>query len=390
MKSLLQSFPIKGRTLALLAVLLPLLVVFIYVGLRSGPLAPVSVTVAQVQSRALMPALFGIGTVQARFSHSIGPTYAGRVATLTVDVGDTVHAGQVLGEMDGIDLNDRLLAQDAAIARATASLAEAQARLEFAQTQAKRYADLFAVKSTSQEALATKQQELRLTETALNMANGELVRIQAERQGLQAQRDNLRLVSPIDGLVIRRDVEPGTTVVAGQTIIEIIDPKSLWVNTRFDQISATGLTAGQAAAVFLRSRGGQVLAGEVTRVEPVADAVTEEALAKVSFTEALNPLPPIGELAEVTVQLSGQASTPVIPNAAIRRDAKNGNQPIAWKIVNGDLQSIPITLGISDLDGNVQVLEGLVDGDQIVVYSDSNLDAQSPIRVVDEIAGVKQ
>jgi HlyD family secretion protein len=387
MKSLLQSLPIKGRTLALLAVLVPMLVVFIYVGLRSGPLAPVSVTVAKVQSRSLEPSLFGIGTVNARFRHAIGPTFAGRLASLTVDVGESVRAGQLLGEMDAIDLDDRIVAQDAAIARATASLAEAQVRLDFAQMQAKRYEDLFAVRSTSQELLANKQQESRLTQFALNVAGRELARIQAERAGLQAQRDNLKLISPIDGLVVKRDVESGTTVVAGQAVIEIIDPRNLWINTRFDQINATGLAQGQKAEIVLRSHRGQPLAGVVNRVEPLADAVTEEMLAKVSFTQTPETLPPIGELAEVTVKLSGLPAITVIPNAAIRR---NGSQPIVWRIVNTSLKSTSITLGISDLDGYVQVIDGLAEGDEIVVYSNAELKADSPIRVVTDIAGAGQ
>lgn len=386
MSSLLQSLPVKGRTLALLLVLLPLLAVFIYVGLRSGPLAPVSITVMEVQVRPITPALFGIGTVQARYSHAIGPTYAGRLASVSVDVGDRVKAGQLLGEMDVIDLDDRIAAQDAAMKRTAASVSEAQARLDFATTQAKRYEQLFAVKSTSEEVLATKRQELRLAEAAFNIASRELARVEAERQGLQAQRDNLRLVSPIDGLVVKRDVEQGSTVVAGQTVIEIIDPATLWVNTRFDQINATGLTQGLKAVIELRSRRGQVLPGVVTRVEPVADAVTEEALAKVSFAQTPNPLPPIGELAEVTVQLAQQPAMPVVSNAAIRR---NGSQAVVWKLVDGSLQSSPVRLGISDLEGNVQIIDGVAKGDQVVVYSDGELSAQRPIRVVNEIAGVK-
>lgn len=59
----MKKLPLQGRTLALLAVIIPLLVLFIYVGLRSGPLAPVAVTVASVESRAITPALFGIGTL---------------------------------------------------------------------------------------------------------------------------------------------------------------------------------------------------------------------------------------------------------------------------------------------------------------------------------------
>ena len=52
----MKRLPLQGRTLALLAVIVPLLALFIYVGLRSGPLAPVSVTVVTVESRSVAPA----------------------------------------------------------------------------------------------------------------------------------------------------------------------------------------------------------------------------------------------------------------------------------------------------------------------------------------------
>ena len=130
---------LQRRTLVLIAVVLPLLALFGYVALRSGPLAPVAVTVATVQSRALTPALFGVGTAQARYVHKIGPTLAGRVLRLDAQVGDQVRAGQVLGEMDPVDLDDRLRAQQAAVLSAEAALRQADARLAIAELQARRY-----------------------------------------------------------------------------------------------------------------------------------------------------------------------------------------------------------------------------------------------------------
>ena len=98
-------FAANRRLLGLLAVLLPLAGLLVFVALRAGPLAAVPVTVATVQSQALAPALFGIGTVEARYTHRIGPTFAGRVATVAVLPGDAVRAGQEVGEMDPIDLD---------------------------------------------------------------------------------------------------------------------------------------------------------------------------------------------------------------------------------------------------------------------------------------------
>ena len=106
--------------LGLLGVLL--IVALTYVVMRSGPLAPTRVTVTQATVGSLSPSLFGIGTVEARLAYLIGPTAAGRVSRVLVDVGDTVTAGQLLAEMDPVDLDERAAALEASIARAALSL----------------------------------------------------------------------------------------------------------------------------------------------------------------------------------------------------------------------------------------------------------------------------
>ena len=383
----MKRLPLQSRTLALLAVIVPLLALFIYVDLRSGPLAPVAVTVVTVESRAVTPALFGIGTVEARYTYKIGPTFAGRIKRLDVHVGDQVKAGQVLGEMDPVDLDDRVRSQESTFKRAEAALREAEARQAYAQTQARRYEQLFEVRSTSEEILTTKRQELQIADAALSAAREEIARARFDREGLVAQRSNLRLIAPVDGVVAVRDADPGTTIVAGQAVVEVIDPMSLWINVRFDQISASGLAGGLPARIVLRSRGGQTLQGRVLRVEPKADAVTEETLAKVTFDNKPEPLPPVGELAEVTVDLPALPAAPLIPNAAVRRD---GDKVGVWQIMDGDLRFSPVKLGASDLNGYVQVREGLNNGDQVVTYSEKALTARSRVHVVDLIPGVSK
>ena len=383
----MKKLPLQGRTLALLAVIIPLLVLFVYVGLRSGPLAPVAVTVTSVESRAITPALFGIGTVEARYTYKIGPTFAGRVKRLDVHVGDQVKAGQVLGEMDPVDLDDRVRSQESAFKRAEAALREAEARQAYAQTQARRYEQLLAVRFISEEIVTTKQQELQIADAALSAAREDIARARSDLEGLVAQRSNLRLIAPVDGVVAVRDADPGTTIVAGEAVVEVIDPKSLWINARFDQISASGLAGRLPARIVLRSRGGQTLKGRVLRVEPKADAVTEETLAKVTFDNKPEPLPPVGELAEVTVDLPALPAAPLIPNAAVQRE---GDKVGVWQMVDGDLHFSPVKLGASDLNGYVQVREGLKNGDQVVTYSEKALTARSRIHVVDHIPGVSR
>ena len=381
----MKKLPLQGRTLALLAVIIPMLALFIYVGLRSGPLAPVAVTVAAVEPRAIAPKLFGIGTVEARYTYKIGPTFAGRVARLDAQVGDHVKAGQVLGEMDPVDLDDRVRSQDSAYKRAQAAMREAQARKSYAQAQARRYEELFSVRSTSEEIVSTKRQELLITEAALAAAQADLARVRSDREGLVTQKRNLRLVSPVDGVISQREADPGTTVVAGQSVVEVIDPKSLWINVRFDQISASGLAGELVSHIALRSNKGEPLKGRVLRVEPRADAVTEEMLAKVVFDTIPQPLPRLGELAEVTVDLPALPAAPSIPNAAVQRA---GDKVGVWQIVEEELKFTPVQLGGSDLDGFVQVQSGLAQDDRIVIYSEKALTAKSRIHVVDRIPGV--
>jgi len=176
-----MKFPhLQRRTLALIAVIAPLLVLFVYVALRSGPLAPIAVTVATVESRSISPALSGIGTVQARYTYKIGPTTAGRVARLHVHAGDAIAAGQLLGEMDAVDLDDRIGAQQAAIKSGEAAARQAEATQVFAQAQASRYEKLLAVRGTSEESVAIKRQELAVADATLAAAREDVNRLRAE------------------------------------------------------------------------------------------------------------------------------------------------------------------------------------------------------------------
>jgi len=372
------------RTMALVAIMLPLALLFFYVILRSGPLSPILVTETKVTKASISPALFGIGTVESRYRYKVGPTVPGRVKTLEVDIGEQVSKGQLLGVMDPVDLEQRMQAQQSALMRSKAQLAEAQSRYQFANNQFERYQKLLASDSISEEQFALKEQEFRVAEAGLAAAKQELLRQQAEQKGLQAQQDHLDLISPVGGIVVSRNAEPGTTVVAGQSVLEIINPSDIWLNVRFDQIHATGLNTGLKAHIKLRSKSNLELLGEIYRVEPIADAVTEEFLAKITFDALPQPLPSIGELAEVTIELEALPANTVIPNAALKRiDGELG----VWKIVDGDLEFAPVSIGATDLNGLVEIQSGLSVGDSVVLYSEKVLTDNSRIKVVEQLVG---
>ena len=125
------------------------------------------------------------------------------------------------------------------------------------------------------------------------------------------------------------------------------------------------------------------LAGKVVRVEPTSDAITEERIAKVAFDRVVDGVS-TGEMAEVTLRLPAVLNAVTIPNASLRH---RGAQAGVWLHEDGQLRFVPVKTGAEGLDGMVQIIEGLVAGDEVVVYSERDLNAGSRITVVPALRG---
>ena len=120
MRKLINPALLKRVGVVLAGIALLVLVALVF--MRSGPLAPVQVVVTTVSEGRIQPGIFGVGTVEARRSWMVGPTTAGRVLNVKADVGDQVKAGDLLAEMDAVDIAQRLEASQATVARASSAL----------------------------------------------------------------------------------------------------------------------------------------------------------------------------------------------------------------------------------------------------------------------------
>ena len=376
-------------------IIILLLVALIPVGwllYSKGPLGPPKVTVTAVQQQSFKAGVFGIGTVDARLTYAIGPTQAGRVFKVFADQGDKVAAGKVLGEMDPVDLEQKVTGAAASVAKARSSLLAAEAlvrdtasRRTLARTSTERYNALFKADALSREIVDVKNNEANAAQSAhesalaaAEAARGEVARANADYAALISQRNNLQLVSPVDGLVVARDAEPGATVVAGQSVFRLIDPATLWIRTRIDQGRFQGIAVGQPAMIVLRSQPAKQLAGKVVRLEVQADSVTEERFVNVAFNEAPGVLP-LGELAEVTIDFPPVANALVVPAAAVK---KQGKQNGVWLLEGNTLRFQPVEIGAQSLDGKVQILKEISLQDNVVVYSQQLLSDGMKVRAV--------
>ena len=391
-------FPrLTGRQMGLLLLVVILLVAFGFSLLRAGPLAPVKVTVTTVAEGDVAPSLFGIATVEARRAYLIGPTTAGRVLSVAVDVGDSVKTGQVLAEIDAVDFDARLQAAAAALARgkssasaAAALVRDGEAKARLARANTRRYVDLGQKQFVSASAVETRKQEQASAEAALlaaqanaKAAGEEIVRLQGEYAALQQQRANLRLRAPANAVVSARDAEPGSTVVAGQAVLRLIEADSLWLRLRLDQSRSTGLAVGLPARIVLRSNAAHVLPGKVVRLEKLSDSITEERVALVAFDQ-MPPELSVGDLAEISLALPAAKTGLRLPNAAL---VWQGEQSGVWRVQDGQLKFMPLRLGAASADGWVQVLAGIAAGDQVVVYREKPLQEGTRIRIVEQLVG---
>ena len=370
-------------------------VLFAWVITTQGPLAPIKVTVETIQVGNLSGGVFGVGTLKARRSYNLAPTMTSRVKSVLADQGDQVVAGQVLAEMDPVDLDEKLTGSRRAVEKSVnsirvmeAQLSEAQSRLNTLSATFTRYQELRARGFISEEMFDAKQHEKNAAAAALSaavanlaVAREEHARTQAEMRGAGKLHAQTRLFSPVNGVIVARLVEPGSTIAGGQVALQVIDPASLWVETRVAQKQVGQVRVGQAAEIVLRSRPQSPIMGKVERVDMISDAVTEERVVNVSFA-AHRPEASIGEYAEVTIKLPDLNNARTIPSAAVKRVDK---QEGVWILRDGEVQFRPVKTGATTLDGRTQILDGLGDDDTVIVYSQQPLRPGLNVKVVPEI-----
>lgn len=359
--------------------------------LRNSPLAPVTeVGTMDVARKTLQPTLFGIGVIESRRSILVGPTAAGRVSRVLVEQGEQVDAGQLLAEMDPIDLQERLAASRHALSRAKSAVAstqaqaqEAESRFATAEASAKRYGSLRERGFVSNEAERAKGHESRAAEAALqasraniDSASADGERLSAEVRALEKQLGNTRLIAPVAGLIVTRELEPGSTAVAGQAVLRLSEAESFWLRVRIDQGRSAGLAVGHPATINLRSRPGETFAGKVARIEQLSDAVTEERIAMVAF-DTLPAGLTLNEMAEVSVQLPPRTGTLAVPPAAlVRQDGKAG----VFVADDGRAQFRPVKIGMRTETG-VEIIDGLSGGEAVIAQRAKPLTHGDRVRV---------
>lgn len=335
-------------------------------------LQPRAVDTVPAAEGAVPVRVTGPGTVQARVNATLSARVTASVVALGADEGDAVKAGQLLATLDDRDLAARkaaIVAQQETLKRnieaARAGVAKAQAELELARSKHRRDADLVSKAYVSQASMDASTSGLRAAEASLENARAALAARESEARTLgeelrvaEALHSYTRVAAPIGGVIIRRSVEIGNTVVPGSPLFRLVDPASLWVTMRVDESMLSRLAPGQPATLRLRS--GESFQGRVARIARQSDAATRELDVDVAFD-----VPPkrfaIDQEAYVSIE-AGEEAGVVVPIGALVQE--RGTQYVLLARA-GRAERQAVQTGASDAE-RVVVRSGLAAGDAVI------------------------
>lgn len=337
--------------------------------------APVLVVAHTVARGELVAEVVGTGTLEARIKTTISARIQERLVEVLVDQGDAVKAGQLLARLDDAEINQQVAIAEATLAaarqtahRVRADLARSEAVLALAQLDYKRQSGLIATKAVAQsdadksaEALRVAEADLTRSHATIGEAEGQIVVAEKNLLFRKEQLAFTEIHSPYDGLIIRRDRDPGDVLVPGASLMQVISLNELWVSAWVDETAMPALAINQPARIVYRSEPGRSYPGKISRMGREMDRETREFLVDVQAT-GLPKNWTIGQRAEVFIGTAREADAVLLPPSFLVRKAGRAG---VFVNAGGEAQWREITPGLQGKD-HVAITQGLSAGDQVV------------------------
>lgn len=377
------------RQVVLGAVVLGLVAGLVFWKTRPAPAALKFLTAA-VKRGDLAATVSATGALRGKDTVSIGAETSGRVKSVSVDFNDEVKQGQVLAEIDSSQIQAALSQSTAQLLAARADVKNRDASAVEARLAAER------TRALAADGLASKQQlEAAVAAADRAAASSESARAQvtvaeAAVASNQTALGKTQVRSPIDGVVLSRDVEVGQALAVAMTTPVLFkvakDLRRMEVTISIDEADVGRTRPGQHATFTVDAWPGRAFKGELASIHNVAvtkdNVVTYDALLSVDNDErVLRP----GMTATVTIATDERQGVLMVPNAAMRfsppstekRTMFNGppggpevvsdGKPRVWVLRDQRPVEVKVELGLSDGVHTEVRAEGLAEGDQVIV-----------------------
>lgn len=327
------------------------------------------------------------GTVNPVRTVIIGSQVSGLISKLYADFNSEVKAGQIVAQIEPIPFEHRVKNAEATLAIAAASLEKAKVNLKNSKRNYRRSKELFEKKIISDTDFDAARVTYEASLADVKLAEAQVQQASASLGVAKTDLEHAAIISPLDGVVISRDVDVGQTVAASfqtPTLFTIAaDLVHMQVNTNVDEADIGMVRVGQDAKFTVDAFPEDIFEGKVVeiRMSPIIfqNVVTYNTIISVHNTE-LKLLP--GMTANTSILVARAENVLRIPNTVLRYSpsqvlkgevdkksfAKKTSTHI-WILEQGELKQVAVKLGIGD-DHFTQVLEGDVKEGQEVVVSE--------------------
>jgi RND family efflux transporter MFP subunit len=302
-------------------------------------------TTLQPTTGTLQVSVQGIGNVNALNIYSITAQTGGKIIQILTDEGQHVKRGDLLIVMDGVDLPQQLAIALSNLEKAEYEVKALQGELDNQEAQEtllqityNRYKKLnkqqFVTQAEYDKALAELQgiqAAIAATTSRIDSSRASVVVAKKSIDALQEKIDRLKVYAPVDGYVISREAEVAQYVQPSTQILQIVDPATLWVETKIDERISGRIKEGQQATIILRSKPDKEYTGRVQRIDAMTDQVTLERKINVSFTTIPEPFF-INEQARVIIAVRQYDNVVKVPlKVVVQKEGKPG----MWVVRNG-------------------------------------------------------
>ena len=329
----------------------------------------VAVEIGTVSRRNVVPQIVFSANLEPLWNADISAKADGRIDRLYVDEGDVVTSGMVIGVLD----TNELIPQ---VVQADGSLLSSQANLEQADL------DLSRAQALVQQG-AGSVQSLDTARTKRDLALGQVRSAQGNLSLLQTRLDNANIIAPRNGVVIKRYLQAGYFAKAGAQIISIADVSSLLGKATVGEAQLSELTLGSDVKIKLTAFGDKEFVGKITRISPTATLPARTFTAEITILNPDGTLKP-GMFGKISIPGMVHNNALVVPEGAL---VMRGDQKTVYIVTSDNkVQQRIFKLGYVG-EGWAEVLEGLQDGDQIVVAGHNKLKDGASINVPGANAG---
>jgi membrane fusion protein, heavy metal efflux system len=314
----------------------------------------------------------------------IGSVTAGRVMYVYAKVGDQVSKSDVLARLHSHDIHE----SRAEYRKAKAELTRLLAQKEYTSRQSNRARRLFELKAGSQQQVESAEAELRNVETALQAAQIELQRATQHLEDFlgvpaedphdsspDAPEEEAGLVpvrAPADGIVMERNVTPGTVVDASAKMFTVSDLQTVWAVLSVNEEYLSRLRLGQPVDVFVQAFPNQPFRGLISWIGEELDPATRTVQVRVALANKTGKLKP-EMYAKAEIEMGGETATLLVPQESLQE--VNGETVLFVQTAPGRFEVRTVQPG-QPLGDLVEIRNGLREGETIAVKGSFVLKSQ--------------